>query len=59
MTKIEIKNYKKDGRERFYKGKIDGLWGPLSEAAHKLFKANLEQSCNLDIAWSAKVSTSL
>lgn len=58
MTKIEIAELQKKMAEKgFYKGKIDGLWGPMSEAAYKLFKANLEQSCNLDIAWSAKVST--
>lgn len=40
----------------FYEGKIDGIWGPKSEAAYTAFTASLEGTSNLDIAWSAKVS---
>ena len=40
----------------FYEGKLDGIWGPKSEAAYTAFTATLEGNSNLDIAWSAKVS---
>ena len=40
----------------FYNGKIDGIWGPKSEAAYNAFIARETDTSNLDIAWSAKVS---
>lgn len=41
----------------FYQGKVDGIWGPKSQAAYKAFTGTLEATGKLDIAWSAKVST--
>lgn len=40
----------------FYNGKIDGIWGPKSEAAYNAFIARETDTSDLDIAWSAKVS---
>lgn len=51
---VELQTKMKDSG--FYEGKIDGEWGPKSEAAYEAYTASLEDTSNLDIAWSAKVS---